>query len=133
MLVQTCDSKQNLLYTISLLYTLLNEQILLLALIKEPLFLGMNGVKPNMNGKPWEGKVPAQGCWMCSLSWGIQLMFLLLDAVKTNDVFLMLFFTCCVPLKITKQNPSLSINWKPGLKSQLEPTRSWLLVQILLM
>lgn len=66
-----------------------------------------------MNGKPWEGKVPARWCWMCSLSWGIQFRFLLLAAVKTN-VFLMLLSTCSVPLKITKQNPTVSIHWKPG-------------------
>jgi len=61
---------------------------------KEPLFLGVNGAKPNMNGKPWEGNVPAWCCWMCSLSWGVQFRFPLLDAVKADDVFLMSLSTC---------------------------------------
>lgn len=81
-----------------------------------------------MNGKPWEGEVPALWCWMCSLSWGIQFRLLLLDAVRSNDVFLMLFSTCSVPLKITKQDS----HCKDSLETWTELSISWLLVLILL-
>lgn len=128
MLAQTCDSNQCLLYTISPLYTLLNEQILLLSEIKSLFFHGVSGVEPSMNGKPWEGEVPALWCWMCSLSWGIQFRLLLLDAVRSNDVFLMLFSTCSVPLKITKQDS----HCKDSLETWTELSISWLLVLILL-
>lgn len=62
---------------------------------------------------------------MCSLSWGVQFRFLLLDAVKTNDVLLMLLSTCSAPLKITKQNLTVSIHWT-------ELSINWPLVLILL-
>lgn len=77
-----------------------------------------------MNGKPWEGEVPALWCWMCSLSWGIQFRLLLQDAVRSNDVFLMLFSTCSVPLK----NPTVMIH----KETWTELSISWLLVLILL-
>lgn len=61
------------------------------------------------------------------LSWGIQFRLLLLDAVRSNDVFLMLFSTCSVPLKITKQK---SCDY--SLETCTELSISWLLVLILL-
>lgn len=81
-----------------------------------------------MNGKPWEGEVPAWCCWMCSLSWGIQFRLQLLDAVRSNDVFLMLFSTCSVPLKTTKPKS----HCKDSLETWTELSISWLLVLILL-
>lgn len=46
-----CDSNPSITYSKSIIYTA--RRVDSLALFnKEPLFFGMNGVKPNMNGRP---------------------------------------------------------------------------------